>query len=136
MNKNWKKIIFIAVLILVFVFSFDLVLAAVSLDNPLGRENDDPREIVGNVIRALLGIVGSLTLLVFIYGGFLWVASAGNEEKITKGKNIIIWASFGLAVIFASYAMVTFIVGALTGNTQSSGIDSSTESTGIDSSTE
>ena len=115
MNKNFQKFIFSAVLLLVFVFGLNVTFAAVTLDNPLGQGNDDPRAVVGNVIRAILGIVGSLTLLVFMYGGFLWVTSAGSEEKITKGKNIIIWASFGLAVIFASYALVTFIVGALTG---------------------
>ena len=38
------------------------------IKNPLGV--DDPRVIIGNVIRALLGIAGSLALLVFIFGGF------------------------------------------------------------------
>ncbi|OGY47301.1 MAG: hypothetical protein A2840_01635 [Candidatus Buchananbacteria bacterium RIFCSPHIGHO2_01_FULL_47_11b] len=84
------------------------------IENPLGV--DDPRVIVGNVIRALLGIAGSLALLVFIFGGFTWVISGGNEEKVRKGKAMIMWASLGLAVIFFSYALVTFVIGALAGS--------------------
>ena len=88
------------------------------LPNPLqfdGKEITDPRAVVGNIIKALLGIVGSLALAVFIFGGFMWVTSAGNEEKVKKGKDMLMWAAFGLAVIFASYALVTFVIDALTG---------------------
>lgn len=84
------------------------------LPNPLGPV--DPRDIMGNVIKAILGVTGSLALGVFILGGLMWVTSAGNEEKITKGKNMIMWAAFGLVVIFASYALVTFVLNALTGS--------------------
>jgi len=52
---------------------------------------------------------------VFIFGGFTWVISGGNEEKVRKGKAMIMWASLGLAVIFFSYALVTFVIGALAG---------------------
>ena len=87
---------------------------AVELQNPLGSVND-PRIIIGNIIRAVLGIIGSIALAIFILGGFYWVTSAGSEEKVTKGKNMIMWATFGLAVIFFAYAIVTFVVGAITG---------------------
>lgn len=84
-----------------------------SLDNPLGT--NDPRVIVGNIIEAVLGLVGSIALLVFILGGLSWVTSAGSEEKVKKGKEMIIWASLGLIVIFTSYTLVGFVLDALTG---------------------
>lgn len=90
------------------------------LPNPLGKLTD-PREIIGNVIKAMLGVTGSLALLVFIFGGFTWVTSAGNEEKIKKGKEMILWAALGLVVIFASYAMVRFVIGAATGGANTTG---------------
>lgn len=113
MTKRAKKIVLIISLILLFFIDFSLVFAA-QLDNPLGEE--DPRIIIGNIIRAGLGIVGSLTLAFFIIGGFFWITSAGNDEKVKRGKDIIIWASFGLALIFFSYALVTFLLGALAGS--------------------
>jgi len=84
-----------------------------AISNPLGSVTD-PREIIGFIIRALLGIVGSLALLMFIFGGFTWVVSGGNEEKIKKGKDMVIWATLGLVIIFASYSLVSFVISAIT----------------------
>jgi hypothetical protein len=70
--------------------------------------------IIGSVIRTALGISGSIALLIVIYGGFLWLTSAGNSERIQKGKTMLIWASIGIAVIFGAYAITSTILGALT----------------------
>lgn len=80
--------------------------------NPLGET--DIRVIIGRVIKYALGIVGSLALLMFIYGGGLWLLSGGSSEKIEKGQKTILWATLGLGVIFASYALVNFVIKALT----------------------
>ena len=116
-----KKVLMLSVIFALFFLMVNFVLAAEGLPNPLG-DIKDPRQIIGNVIKAVLGIVGSLALAVFIYGGFMWVTSAGNEEKIKKGKEMIMWAAFGLAVIFLSYALVTFVINAVSGGGSSTGI--------------
>jgi hypothetical protein len=68
--------------------------------------NPDFRDVFGNVIKAMLGIIGSIAFAMIIYGGFLYLTSAGAPETITKAKNIVVWAALGLAVIFAAYAIV------------------------------
>lgn len=112
MHKKTKNIVISFVAVFLFLLVFEVAFA-VTLDNPL-REND-PRVIIGKIISAALGIVGSLALAIFIYGGFTWTISAGNDDKIKKGKDMIIWATFGLAVIFASYALVSFVIDAVVG---------------------
>lgn len=83
--------------------------------NPLGVEGiSGMRIVIGRVINGILGITGSFALFMFIYGGFIMLTSAGNTEKITKGKNILIWAIIGILVIMGSYAIVRFIFGAIT----------------------
>jgi len=81
---------------------------ATKLTNPLGTETS-PQVMIGKVIQAALGIVGSIALAMFIYGGFVWMMAAGNAEAVTKGKNILIWATLGLIVIFTAYALVQFV---------------------------
>ena len=78
------------------------------LDNPLGTVVD-PRVVIGNVIRAMLGIVGSLALAVFIFGGFNWVIAAGNEEKIKKAVHTIRYSIIGLFVSFIAFFIVSFL---------------------------
>jgi len=94
----------------------------VSLNNPLGNtaEAKDVRLIIGRVINGVLGVVGSLALIMFVYGGLLWMTSGGNDEKVKQGKDVLVWATLGLFIIFASYALVNFIIfkgiGAVGGN--------------------
>lgn len=69
----------------------------------------DPRVIAASVIRNLLGFIGILVIVYMIYGGFMIMTSAGNDEKITKGKNIIRNGVIGVLLIVSAYALATFI---------------------------
>lgn len=83
--------------------------SSINLPNPLPGVSTIPG-LIGKVITAVLGIVGSLALAMFIYGGFTWMLSGGNSQAIDRGKNILIWAAVGLVVIFISYALISFII--------------------------
>jgi hypothetical protein len=80
----------------------------VSLPNPIGTTNVP--ELLGRIINYTMGLIGSLALVMFIYGGATWMLSGGNQEHVTKGKNIIIWATLGLVLIFTAYALVKFVI--------------------------
>lgn len=82
---------------------------SVCLENPLG-ETKTPQALIGNIINAVLGVVGSLALLMFVYGGLTWMTSSGSQEKVKKGRDIIIWSAIGLAVIFSAYALVRILI--------------------------
>ena len=71
--------------------------------------------IIGNSIKVLLGIVGSIALIMFIYGGMYMLTSHGNPEMVKKGKEVLIWAIIGLIVIFGSYIFVNFILTGIVG---------------------
>ena len=71
--------------------------------------NDFVRVIV-NVAVFILGITGSLALLAFIYGGIMFLISAGSSEKVEQAKKIIVGAVVGLAIVFASYTIISFIM--------------------------
>ena len=110
MKKIIVLIILIALIAPISIFAAidaDSDGGAVELENPIGETN--PNLIIGKVIEAALGIVGSLALLMFIYGGFIWMLAAGNNERVQKGKEVLIWATVGLVVIFSSYAMIKLI---------------------------
>jgi hypothetical protein len=68
------------------------------------------------VIRGVFGIIGTIALVIFIYGGFMWMTAFGEESKVKKGWDTMIWAGMGLAVIFGSYVAVDFILKAILGS--------------------
>jgi len=123
-----KIIILLLVLVSTFILSFQVCFAAdcsgtsrdgkcnpdcqVCLPNPLGTGVDKTSipVLLGKIIQSVLGVVGSLALVMFIYGGIVWMLSAGNQERVTKGKQILIWATVGIVVIFTAYALVKFVL--------------------------
>ncbi len=86
----------------------------VCLTNPLKDGTDIPT-LIGNIIKRVLGILGSITLAVFVYGGFLWLTSAGNAEKVKKGTETMAWAAIGVFIIFSAYAILSTIIKGITG---------------------
>jgi hypothetical protein len=83
----------------------------IPLTNPLTGKSDTPdiNLIIGKALNGALGLVGSIALVMFIYGGFTWMLAAGSPQRVTKGKDILVWATIGLVVIFSAYGLVNFI---------------------------
>lgn len=102
------------------LFAADFGTNAVSdgLNNSLAT--GDPRTIVGRIINIALGFLGAIAVGIIIWGGVVWMTSNGDEEKITKAKQILKNGVIGLIIILSSWAIATFILirlgGAISGN--------------------
>jgi len=68
-----------------------------------------------NIFQLMLGVIGSLALFFFVYGGFMWILSRGNPQMIQKGKDIITGAVIGVTVVMGSWFLINFILALLTG---------------------
>lgn len=90
----------------------------VSLNNPLSGINNllEGDAYIGGVINRVLAVIGSLALLMLVYGGLSIILAAGNDTKIKQGKSIVTYTAIGLVVIFMSYAAITFFLNTLGGN--------------------
>lgn len=106
-NKKILNVIIITLILVSSVMICSTVKSEPKLENPLGTTNIS--ELIGRIIKEVLGVVGSLALLMFIFGGLTWMTSGGNEEKIKKGKGILIWAIMGIVIIFTSYSILNLV---------------------------
>ncbi len=77
----------------------------------------DIRIIVANIIVAVLGLLGTIFIVLIIIAGFKYMTSMGDEEQITKSKGQIVSAIIGLAIVLAAYAITSFVAGCLIGAT-------------------
>jgi len=98
---------------MLFVFILTNKALAATLENPVGI--DDPRVFIGRLIKGILGLSGSIALLIFIYGGVVYLTAQGENERIQRAKNTLTWATVGLVVIFGSYAFLTYLFAGLIG---------------------
>lgn len=70
-------------------------------------------QILINIINASLSLVFLVVLGLLIYGGYFWMTSMGNEEKIKKSKQILTASIVGLLIILASISIVNFVSDAI-----------------------
>ncbi len=75
-----------------------------------GLSDTDPRVTVPRIINAILGLLGTVATALIVYSGFLWLTSAGNEDKITTAKKILWTSAVGLIIIMMSYAITRYVV--------------------------
>lgn len=61
-----------------------------------------------NAIKIIWGLSGSLALLMFVWGGFQWLTSGGEEDPIKKGRDTLINASIGIILIFGSWTAINY----------------------------
>ena len=86
---------------------------AQTFGNPFPSVSGGISFLAGNWLQQVLGLVGVVALLLFIYAGFVWMTAKGDAEKIKKSTRIMLYAAIGLFVIFAAYIMVKFVFGVL-----------------------
>jgi hypothetical protein len=119
-----KKLLFLA-----FIMSFFLLTASATygalLTEPHGENPGCPPGYSGNcgnyslddftllainASRIVMGFVGTLALLMFVYGGVLYLVSAGSSETVKKATNILIAAIIGLVIVFTSFIIIKFVL--------------------------
>lgn len=79
-----------------------------------------PTTLFGNgsifttVVNVLLFIIGAISVIMLIWGGIRYTTSAGNASSVTAAKNTIMYAIIGLVVAFLAFAIVNWVLGAIT----------------------
>lgn len=85
---------------------------AVELPNPIKCENF--LCLLLGAVRFLLGGLAVFGTFMFMYGGFLWLTSYGNEARIKQGKDTLAWATIGLIITLVSWQVIKYILTVVT----------------------
>lgn len=73
-----------------------------------------PDSIFTIAVNVLLFVIGAICVIMLIYGGIRYTTSAGNAASVTAAKNTIMYAIIGLVIAFLAYAIVNWVLGAIT----------------------
>ena len=90
-----------------------------SVDDPFGTGADKIKidaardgtlqESFLGIINYLLLFLGLLLLVIIIYAGVLIIMSDGEEDAVSKGRKMILYALVGVVIIVLSFTIVNFI---------------------------
>jgi hypothetical protein len=88
----------------------DYGLTATAKQAGLPTGNASPIKIASVFVNFTVGILGAILVILIVYGGFTWMTSAGDEQKITKAKKLMGNAVIGLIIALTAYIITSFIV--------------------------
>ncbi len=71
-------------------------------------DNDLP-VVVGKIINVVLGLLGTVAIVVILIGGFKWMTAGGNDDQVGEAKKWIFSGIIGLAIILSSWAITRFV---------------------------
>jgi hypothetical protein len=74
-----------------------------------------------NIARIIFSVTGSFALLMFVIGGFKIMSSAGNDKKVSEGKEYIKNAIIGIMIILSAAYVIEYGYQQLTGSKKCSG---------------
>ncbi|HVX24556.1 MAG TPA: pilin [Candidatus Saccharimonadales bacterium] len=78
-------------------------------------------KIAQEVVKVFSIVVGAASIFMIVYGGFRYITSGGDTNKVGSAKNTLIYAILGLVVVALAQLIVHFVLGAATSNTSSLG---------------
>ena len=69
----------------------------------------DLKETIINILNLLLGLLALIAVIMVILGGFMWLTSGGNEEKVDKAKKTISSAVIGMVIVLLAWALIIYV---------------------------
>jgi len=80
-------------------------------------QTQDLKGSIANIINIVLGFLGIVAVIIILAGGFKWMTAGGNEDKVAEARQMIIQGIIGLVVIFAAWAIASFVIANLQAST-------------------
>ncbi|NUJ97419.1 hypothetical protein HGA92_01370 [Candidatus Gracilibacteria bacterium] len=81
----------------------------VTTDETLGVE-DGLKVIIANWVKNISIILSFVAVLYIVVGAFKLVTSAGNDDKVKKGKETIKWASLGFLALISLSSLIALVI--------------------------
>lgn len=81
--------------------------AQISIPNPLGC--DDVGCVLQRIANFLLIIATPILTIMVLWAGYLFLTSAGNEQKVADARKALVWAVIGFAIVLINWGFASII---------------------------
>jgi hypothetical protein len=76
----------------------------------LGLGNNDPRNIIANIVNIILSFMGIIAITVTMMSGFKYMVASGNKDDLHKAKSMLVSGLVGLTIVLSSFAIAQFLI--------------------------
>ncbi len=78
--------------------------------NAAGLSDGDLPTTVAALIRVVLGVLGIIAVVIILIGGFKWMTSGGNDEKVKSARKVMTSGIIGLVIVLSAFAIAQFVL--------------------------
>jgi cytochrome bd-type quinol oxidase subunit 2 len=71
-------------------------------------------QLITDAVNIFSAIVGVISVIMIIFGGFKYITSGGDSNNVSSAKNTIIYAVIGLVVVAMAQFIVQFVLNKVT----------------------
>lgn len=75
-----------------------------------GASGNKVNKLIATIINVFSWVVGAVAVIMLIFGGFKYVTSGGDANKVKAAKDTIIYALVGVAIVALSQIIVFFVL--------------------------
>lgn len=79
--------------------------------NDYGVREIDANQLLLNGLNLFYYITGIIAVIVIILAGLMYVTSMGDSGRVTRAKNMILYAVIGVVVIMIAWSITNFVIG-------------------------
>lgn len=72
--------------------------------------NSQIGKLANNLVTIFSYVVGAISIIMIIYGGFRYITSGGESGAVGNAKNTIIYAIVGLIIVALAQVIVHFVL--------------------------
>ncbi len=73
-----------------------------------GPKNAD--SLLGGVLGAVYFWMAVVAVGYIIYGGYMYMISAGDPGKLKKAKDVLLYAVIGIVVVMVAFVITNFVI--------------------------
>lgn len=87
---------------------------ATGVNNCSDANGTDLKNLVKNILNILSWVIGVVSVVMIIIGGFRYIISSGDSGQVQSAKNTILYAVVGLVIVIFAQVIVRFVIGSAT----------------------
>ena len=90
---------------------------AAGVDDCANADDTGVKNLVKTIINVLSWVIGVVSVIMIIVGGFRYIISSGDSGQVTSAKNTIMYAIVGLVIVLFAQVIVRFVIGSVSKTT-------------------
>ena len=67
------------------------------------------QSFIQSVIDVMITLAGAVAVGFFVWGGFGYITSSGNPEKLDQSKKTVLYSGIGLAIVLGAFVLSSIV---------------------------